>query len=186
MRICRKTKQMSDGFTLIETIIVLLLLTTLIGVIGFISTAGLHAWNTGYIHAGIREDVSYAMEKIVRDLKETANDSLERYSSIDHTIQFNDLDNNTYVLYLYNANDLSFDSAYSESLYDLRKAGIPADDPASGEGTLILRDVVSPDASPPATALTIDPNGTLITLDFVVQRSGEKVRTRTKIRPRNL
>ena len=177
---------MSKGFTLIETIIVLLLLTTLMGVIGFISMAGLHAWNTGYIHAGIREDVSYAMEKIGRDLKEMADDSLEQYSSIDHTIQFNDLDDNTYVLYLYNSNDSSLDSTYSESLYDLLKAGIPTDNPTSGEGVLILRDLVSPDAVPPATALTIDPNGTQITLDFVVQRSNEKVRARTKIRPRNL
>ena len=186
MQVSGKVKETSSGFTLIETIIVLFLMAILLGVIGFIFMVGLDVWNTGYIHTGVRIDTSYAMEKLIRDLKEMANNSLEQYTSIDHTIQFDDIAHNTYVLYLYNANDLSFDSTYSESLYDLRKAGIPADDPASGEGTLILRDLVSPDASPPATALIIDPNSTRITLDFVVQRSGVKVRTRTKIRPRNL
>ena len=58
------------------------------------------------------------------------------------------------------------------------------DDPSSGEGMLILRDLVSPDATAPATALTI--SGNQITIDLVVERGGEIFRTRTKIRPRNL
>jgi prepilin-type N-terminal cleavage/methylation domain-containing protein len=183
-----KTNVTNRGFTLIETIIVLLLLAMLLGVSGSLFVVGLHAWDAGYIRGGIREDVSYAMEKVVRDLKEMANGSLDQYNpgggDIAHTIEFTDLDGNTYVFYLYNADDSSFDSTYSESFYDLRKADIPGDDPASGEGTLILRDLVSPDATAPATALTI--SGNQGTLDFVVQRSDEIVRIRTKVRPRNL
>ena len=183
-----KTNVTNRGFTLIETIIVLLLLAMLLGVSGSLFVVGLHAWDAGYIRGGIREDVSYAMEKVVRDLKEMANGSLDQYNpgggDIAHTIEFTDLDGNTYVFYLYNADDSSFDSTYSESFYDLRKADISGDDPASGEGTLILRDLVSPDATAPATALTID--DTQVTLDLVVQRSEETVRLRTKIKPRNL
>ena len=59
-----------------------------------------------------------------------------------------------------------------------------AESPASGEGMLILRDLVSPDATEPATDLTI--SGNEITLDFVVQRGTEIITERTKVRPRNL
>jgi len=180
-------KVTNRGFTLIETLIVLLLLAILLGVSGFLFVVSLRAWDIGLTRAGIREDVSYAMEKTVRDLKEMTNGSLSQYDSIANTIRFIDNEGNTCVFYLYNSADTSFDSSYTEDLYNLHKANITQeDDPASGEGTLILRDLVSPDAAAPATALTIEPDGTQVTLDFVVQRSGEIVRTRTKVRPRNL
>lgn len=175
------------GFTLLETLIVFSLLSVLMGVSAYLFTVSLRAWGTGSLRTEIREDMSYAMEKTVRDLKEIANASLEQYNSIAHTIQYDDLSGNTYVLYLYNADDPTLDSTYSESLYDLRKADIDGGDtPASGDGVPILRDLISPDATATATALTIEPSGTQVTLDFVVQRSDETVRLRTKIRPRNL
>jgi len=179
------------GFTLIEMIIVLFLLAMLLGVTGLVFLVSLRAWDSGRIRGGIREDVSYAMEKTVRDLKEMALRSLYQYNpgggDVAHTVQYNDFAGNTYVFYLYNADDSSFDSTYSESLYNLRKANTSqGGNPALGDGVLILRDLVSPDAAAPATALSIDPNGTQVTLDFVVQRSDEIVRTRTKVRPRNL
>ncbi len=175
------------GFTLIEMLIVLLLSAILSGITGLVFLVSLRAWDSGCIRTGIREDISYATEKVVRDLKEMALRSLSQYSSIAHTVQYNDFAGNTYVFYLYNGDDSSFDSAYSESLYNLRKANTSqGDNPALGDGVLILRDLVSPDAAAPATALSIDPNGTQVTLDFVVQRSDEIVRIRTKVRPRNL
>jgi prepilin-type N-terminal cleavage/methylation domain-containing protein len=180
-----KTRFTNRGFTLIETIIVLLFLAMLLGVAGFVFVVSLRAWDSGCIRGGIREDTSYAMEKVVRDLKEMAIRSLSQYSSIAHTVRYNDFAGHTYVFYLYNADDAALDSTYSESLYDLRKANITqGDNPASGKGTLILRDLVSPDAAAPATALTV--SGTQVTLDFVLQRGSETVRLKTKIRPRNL
>ena len=173
------------GFTLLETLIVFSLLSVLMGVSAYLFTVSLRAWGTGSLRTEIREDMSYAMEKVVRDLKEMANGSLSQYSSIEHTIQFEETGGDTYVLYLYNSADPVFNSKYNRSLYNLRKANITqGDDPDSGEGVLILRDLVSPDAASPATALTISSNQ--VTLDFVVQRSDETVRLRTKIRPRNL
>lgn len=184
-----KTNVTNRGFTLIETIIVLLLLAILLGVSGSLFVVSLRAWDSGCVRGGIREDISYAMEKTVRDLKAIALGSLSQYDSgsgdIAHTIQYDDLSGNTYVLYLYNADDATLDSTYGQNLYDLRKADIDQGDaPATGDGVLILRDLVSPDATSPATALTV--GDTQVTLDVVVQRVDETVRTRTKVRPRNL
>lgn len=177
------------GFTLLETLIVIMLLAVLLGVSGFLFVVALRAWDSGRLRAGIREDISYAMEKSIRNLKEMANGSLAQYNpgggAIAHTIQFAEISGDTYVFYLYNSDDASFDSTYSESIYDLRKADTTqGDDPASGEGVLILRDLVSPDAAAPKTALTI--SGNEVTLDLVAQRADETVRIRTKVRPRNL
>lgn len=179
------------GFTLLEIVIVLMLFSVLLGVTGSLFLVGLRAWDSGYVRTGIREDESYAMEKVVRDLKEMAMRSLRQYDpgcgDVAHTVQYNDFAGNTYVFYLYNADDSSFDSTYSESLYNLRKANTSqGDNPALGDGVLILRDLVSPDAAAPATALSIDPNGAQVTLDFVARRVDEIVRIRTKVRPRNL
>ena len=110
---------------------------------------------------------------------------LSQYGSIAHTVQYNDFAGNTYVFYLYNANDSSFDSSYTEGLYNLRKADISqGDNPALGDGVPILRDLVSPDAALLATALNI--SGNQVGLDLVIQRSDEIIRIRTKVRPRNL
>ncbi len=179
------------GFTLIEMLIVFLLLAMLSRVTGWMFQVSLRAWDSGFIRTGIRQDISYATDKVVRDLKEMALRSLYQYNpgggDVAHTVQYNDFAGNIYVLYLYNSADLSFDSSYTESLYNLRKANTSQGDiPALGDGVLILRDLVSPDAAAPATDLSIDPNGTQITLGFVVQRSDEIVRIRTKNRPRNL
>jgi len=180
-----KTTVTNRGFTLIETIIVLLLLAMLLGVVGSVFIVSLRAWDAGSIRTGIREDVSYAMEKVVRDLKEMANGSLSQYSSIEHTIQFEETGGDTYVLYLYNSADPVFNSRYNRDFYNLHKANInQGDDPDSGEGVLILRDLVSPDASAPATALTI--SGSQVTLDLAVRRGDETVTIRTMVRPRNL
>lgn len=173
------------GFTLVEIMIALSLFSVLICVSAYLFAVGLRVWSTASLRTEIREDMSYAMDKTVRDLKETANASLSQYSSIANTIQYDNLSGNTYVLYLYNADDATLDSTYGQSIYDLRKADIDGGDtPANGEGVLILKDLVSPDAAAPATALTINSNQ--VTLDVVVHRSDEIVRIRTKVRPRNL
>jgi type II secretory pathway pseudopilin PulG len=180
-------KYTSKGFTLLETLIVFLLLAVLLGISGSLFVVSLRAWDVGQLRAGIRQDIQFAIEKIIRDLKQMANGSLSQYGSIAHTIQFSEISADTFVFYLYNANDSSLDSNYTESTYDLRKANITqGDNPSSGEGVLILRDVVSPDASAPATALSINAGSTEVTLDIVVQREIETVRVKTKVRPRNL
>jgi len=175
------------GFTLLETLIVFSLLSVLMGVSAYLFTVSLRAWGTGSLRTEIREDMSYAMEKVVRDLKEMANGSLSQYSSIEHTIQFEETGGDTYVLYLYNSADPVFNSTYNRDFYNLHKANInQGDDPDSGEGVLILRDLVSPDASAPKTSLSINAGRTQVTLDLAVQRGDETVTIRTKVRPRNL
>ena len=189
MQALEKTKSARQGFTLIETIIVLLLLAILLGATGFVFLVSMRAWDSGCIRGGIRVDAGYTMDKTVRDLKEIANGSLGQYSSIANTIEYREFQpdgtGDTYVLYLYNSADSTLDSSYTENLYNLHKANITdGDDPALGEGTLLLRDLVSPDAAAPTTALAI--SGNQVTVDFVLQRGSETVRLKTKIRPRNL
>lgn len=171
------------GFTLLEIMIVLTLFSALISISSYIYIVSLRVWGSSRQRTEIREDMNYALEKVVRCLKETAN--ISQYNSIDHTVQYDDLSGNTYVFYLFNDDDGTLDSSYNESRYDLRKADIDGgDSPASGEGVVILQDLLSPEAASPATALAININQ--ITFDLVVQRSNETVRLRTKIRPRNL
>ena len=80
-----------------------MLFSVLMGVSGYLFTVSLRAWDAGRLRAGIREDINYAVEKVVRDLKEMQQRSLIQYSSIAHTIQYDDLSNKTYLFYLYNA-----------------------------------------------------------------------------------
>ena len=90
------------GFTLIEMLMVLLLSAMLSGVTGLVFLVSLRAWDSGCIRTGIREDISYAAEKVVRDLKEMALRSLSQYGSVAHTVQYNDFAGNTYVFYMHN------------------------------------------------------------------------------------
>ncbi len=79
------------GFTLLEIVIVLMLFSVLLGVTGSLFLVGLRAWDSGYLRTGIREDESYAMEKVVRDLKEMGMRSLRQYDpgsgDVAHTVQ---------------------------------------------------------------------------------------------------
>jgi len=335
-----KLRYANRGFTIIEVLVVLVFFPILFGASGFLIITSLRALNSSIEHADVRDDMTFATEKIVRDLKKTAEGGLSQYSSIAHTIEIDTVDGSTSVFYLYNASDTTLDSTYSESTYDLRRActvpscwtqiiydefetdfgnwtdggtdctryisgpfahqGIAAieiqdntsssvmstsdldlssysqvlvefwyhprdldgvedfwlqistnggdsystvqtwvngtdftngsfyeesvtitgytltdetrirfrvdasgnddniyfdevrvsastgvtDSPSSGEGMLLLRDVVSPDATEPATDLTI--SGNEVTLDLVVQRGTETMTMRTKVRPRNL
>jgi len=117
-------RQTNHGFTVIEILITTALISILCVVSGYLFVISLRAWDSSLERTGIREDMNFAMGKIVRDLQETAQGSLGQYSSIAHTIQYTDLSGDTYAFYLYNAADTTFDSTYGESLYDLRKANI--------------------------------------------------------------
>ncbi len=324
---------------MIEVMIALMFLSVLFGTGSHLLLTSLRAVDASMERGDARGDISYAMAKTARPLREAAQGSVSQHSSTAHTIEYDDLSGGTYVLYLYNAADTTFDSNYTESTYDLRRANIAggwteiiydefesdfgnwtdggsdcirytgstyahqgsaavniqdntsssvvstsdlalsgyseiqvdfwyyarsmeggedfwlqistnggsgystvqrwrrgadfnnntfyeesvtitgytlsdqtrirfrcdasknnddvyldeirisastgsAESPAAGEGLLILRNLVSPDAAEPATDLTI--SGNEVTLDLVVQRDGQTVTMRTKVRPRNL
>ena len=82
---------------------------------------------------GLEKAKTERPDLIVLDLMLPKMDGYQ-YGSIAHTVQYNDSAGDTYVFYLYNADDSSFDSTCSESLYDLHKADIDGGDtPASGD-----------------------------------------------------
>ena len=59
---------MKKGFTLIELIIVILLLSILVGVLSWILVVGLKTWGSGRNRAELRQDGVLAMESMTRDL----------------------------------------------------------------------------------------------------------------------
>jgi len=121
-----RLRRTNRSFTIIEVLVVLVLFPILFGASGFLFITSLRALNSSIEHAGIREDMTFAMEKIVRDLKKTTQGGLSQYSSIAHTIEIDGLDGGTQVYYLYNADDTTLDSTYGESFYDLRRANTVA------------------------------------------------------------
>ena len=97
------------SFTIIEVLVVLVFFPILFGASGFLFITSLRALNSSIEHAGIRDDMTFAMEKIVRDIKKTAQGGLSQYSSIAHTIEIDSINGGTYVYYLYNASDTTLD-----------------------------------------------------------------------------
>lgn len=174
------------AFTILELMIVVIMLPVLVGVVILAFNTVLKSWNSSLKSITYREDIEIGVDKMSRALRESEKGSLTQYNSISHTLQFDEVGGDTYVYYLYNASDTSFDSTYSEDLYALKKADITSgQDPSSGDGVVILRDVVSPDAASPATSIIIG-NGRIVTLDLVVQRfENKKIRFRQKVRARN-
>lgn len=64
---------MKKGFTLIEVIIVISLLSILIGSLSWIFVVGLRTWNSGSNRAEIRQDSNLALETVIRNLALASN-----------------------------------------------------------------------------------------------------------------
>lgn len=65
--------RLKSGFTLIELILVLLLLSILLGAITFTFVVGLRAWDVGISHGGIKKDASYTLRIMSEELKEATS-----------------------------------------------------------------------------------------------------------------
>lgn len=166
------------GFTLIELMIAILFFVILTGVVAYVFHVILYSWYNQETRAGIDIDIDSATEEAVRDIREA-----KAVSSVNSDeIRFTADQSNYYIYYLYNADD-SYPPAFDESSYDLRRAPLTGGISGSftyGTGKIIVIDVVPP----PTSDLSI--SGNMVTIDLTVTRGGETVRSRTKIRPRNL
>lgn len=81
----------SDGFTLIELILVIALLSILLGAIGFTFVVGLRAWDTGILSGGIKKEASYSLRIITEELKQATSITTAGLNSVTFIA---DLDNN--------------------------------------------------------------------------------------------
>lgn len=165
------------GLTLVELLITILMLTILAGVIVFIFRAVLLNWQSQENRAGIGINLDSALEEMARDIREA-----KTVSSANDEIRFSQNDATFYVYYLYNQND-SYPPSFNQSAYELRKATLSGGIGGTftyGAGALIVTDVLPP----PTSDMSFSSN--LVTLDLSISAGGETIRSRSKIKPRNL
>lgn len=172
---------MKKGFTLIELMITIVMLVVLIGVSACVFRAVLLGWSSQEDRAGIDINLDKGIEEIVRDLREAKE--IQSTDSYDE-IRFSPDQSTYYIYYFYNAGDAYVPPpAFNQISYQLRKATLIGDINGTftyGEGQLIMTDVL-----PPATS-DLSSNGNILTIDLTITRNDETIRSRTKVRPRNL
>ncbi len=174
------SKVFSEGVTLIELMIAVLLLSVLIGGSAVVFNTLLLSWASQTQRSGADLQLERAVEETVRDLREARQiQSISGYDEIRYTT-----DGSTFqIIYLYHAGDSYAPPAFNQAVYQLRRASLTGGLGGTftyGEGTLLLTDVL-----PPSTS-DLSASGNLITLDLSVQRGDETLRARTQVRPRNL
>ncbi|MDD5449471.1 MAG: hypothetical protein PHO42_02610 [Candidatus Omnitrophica bacterium] len=169
---------LKKGLTLAELIITILMFVILTGVIVYILRAVLLSWSIQETRSGIDISLDRGIEEVVRDLREARQVSAVNN---DETRFTHDL-TNYYIYYLYNAGD-SYPPGFNQSSYQLKKATLTGG--LSGTFTYGSGDIKIIDVLPPPTSdLSLSSN--LVTLDLSITRKGETIRSKTKVRPRNL
>jgi prepilin-type N-terminal cleavage/methylation domain-containing protein len=171
---------MRRGFTLIEMLIVIVLLTTLVHISVQSFTMVMRVWASQDAAMGIREDVHQGMEKMLYDLR-TATAISVADDSIRYTVDESGTDAH-YIFYLYHTSD-SWVPAYTQTVYELRKAALTGGIGGTftyGDGVLYIKAV-----QPPTTS-DLSASGNLITIDLTVSKYNEAFRLRQQVKPRNL
>lgn len=189
MRICKSKnryprntqydiRNTNRGFTLIELIITISMFAILTAVSAYIFRTVLLSWSSQETRSGIDVVIDRAGEQLTRDLREA-----RAVSSINNDeIRFTQNNASYYIYYLYNAND-SYPPAFSQTLYQLKKAQLSGGINGTftyGSGDIILTEVLAPATS------DISLSGNLVTIDLSCKKKDEAIRSRTRIRPRNL
>jgi Tfp pilus assembly protein PilW len=144
----------------------------------YVFRAILISWSSQETRSGIDINLDRALEEIVRDLREAK----EINSVNNDEVRFTQDQAAYYIYYLYNQND-SYPLSFSQASYEIRKALLAGGINGSftyGSGQSILTNV----ASPPLSDLSI--SGNLATIDLSILRKDETIRSKTKVRPRNL
>lgn len=171
-------KKARKGFTLIELIITISMLVVLAGVSAFVFRAVLLSWSSQETRSGIDIVLDRGIEEIVRDLRKA-----KQIQSVNNDeIRFTQDQSAYCIYYFYNANDL-YPLSFNQSSYQLRKAALSGGISGTftyGSGPIIMTEVLPPAVSD----LSISAH--LITLDLSIKRGDETIRSRTRVRSRNL
>ncbi len=151
----------------------------LAGVAFTVYIAVLRSWLTQERRTGI----SIVLDRTIKDMTKDLREAKEIDASTNNDeIRFTEDQTNYYIYYLYNSNE-TYPPVFDQATYELRKADLGGAIDGTftyGSGRLILRDV----AAPPTTDLSF--NGSLITTDLSVSKSGQTMREKMEINPRNL
>lgn len=162
---------------MLEVIIVSVMLVILTGVSAYIFNAALLTWSSQEMRSGIDINLDRGIEEMARDLREA-----RQIQSSGDEIRFTQGASAYYIYYLYNAND-AYPPGFSQASYQLKKAALSAGINGNftyGSGQPVVSDVLSP----PASDLSFSAN--IATIDLSVRRGEETIRSRTKVKPRNL
>lgn len=162
---------------MIELVITSALITVLAGVVVYTLRAVLLSWSSQETRAGADISLDWKMEAISRDLRKA-----RAIQSSGDEIRFTRDQVNYYIYYLYNAAD-SYPPSFGQTSYQLKKAvlsGGIGETFTYGAGDLKMTGILPP----PTSDLSLNSN--LVTLDLSMKQRDETIRSRTKIRPRNL
>lgn len=136
------------------------------------------SWSGQETRAGIDIALDRGIEEMVRDFREAR----EVDSVNDDEIRFTQDASTYYIYYFYDESD-AYPPDFDQDSYELRKAALSGGINgtfAYGSGQLVITDIV-----PPITSdLSISNN--IIIIDLSITRGDETIRSRTKVKPRNL
>ena len=143
-------------------------------------------WSSQETRSGIDINLDRGIEEMERDLrKATSVQSTANYDEIRYAQrQGASSTYNYYIYYLYNAGDSYVPPTnFSQASYRLRRGTLSGG--INGTFTYGSGDAVVNDVLPPPTS-DLSLSGNLVTIDLSVKRGDETIRSRTRVRPRNL
>lgn len=171
-------REQKRGLTLIELMAAAALFVILAAATVYILRAALLSWSSQETRSGIDISLDRGIEEIARDLRQARQVSFVNNDELRFTRDLT----NYYIYYFYNADD-SYPSSFNQSSYQLKKTALSGG--IGGTFTYGLGDIKIIDVLPPPTSdLSLSSN--LITLDLSIARKDETIRSRTRVRPRNL
>jgi len=182
---------MDKGITLIETLIVSALFAILSGVLVSLLTVVIMTWPGLETRVGIQAVLDRAVEKMVRDLRETKEVKTENDGEIRFTKSDPNIGDTHHIYYFYHE-DESYPPVFSEDLYQLRKASLNTDIDGTfnydDPNCFIAGSIVPPDTLNPSDPnfSNLSVNNKIVTIRLRIQKGDEIMQIQSKVYPRNL
>ena len=143
--------------------------------------AVLAAWSGEEHRAGVNTELGRAAEEITRELRMSAQ---VKSDANQEEIRFERSPGDAFIYYFYNsAGVYAHPPVFDQNSYQLRRAALKDGIDGNfvyGSGDILARDILPPPASHLAAA-----DG-MATVDLTAKKNDETVRSRTRVRPRNL
>lgn len=167
----------AGGFTLLELLIAIVMLTVLVLVSVYVFHVIMSVWVSQETRSGVDITLDAAVEKTVRDIREA-----KAISSSNDQIRFTKDNVNYYIYYLYNQND-PYPPSFNQASYQLQKTTLSGGINGTfsyGSGQVIVSSILPP----PTSILSITTN--VVDIDLSMVRGNETIRAKTEVTARNL
>ena len=177
----RKKRMREKGFTLLELQIGLVILVALAAVCSFLFSSVLKNWASLEDRAAVTIMLDKGMERVNRELRLATQ---IRSNAQGTEMRFRQGTGSYFIFYFYDPNN-TYPVQFNQAAYQVRLAAIPGASIGGnftyGSGEVILDDFILP---PPTSTMSLA--GNLARIDMTALKDGERMRTRTQLRPRNL